>query len=293
MVKDGITRDAYRLVLNAAASVLGVKRTKVLDARFRFHRRLNLDNPRTLADKVSWIELNTDRTLAAKLTDKYSVRNYVADKGLRSILIPLCGGPWEDVDSIDIAKLPDRFVIKATHGCEMNYICKDKASVDTEHMRKQLRCWLGSDYPRACIEPHYKLIPHRLYAEEFIGGMEGVVDYKFHCINGEPCFILACSNREDSVRLNLYDLEWNPIPGIQGRKANDHELKRPSLLAEMITVAGILSENFDFVRVDLYEAKGRVLFGELTFTPASGVFPNFTDEFVAHWGEALHVTGLD
>lgn len=293
MAKAGITRETYRLMLNIAANVLGVKRTKVLDARLRFHRYLNLDNPRTLADKVSWIELNTDRTLAAKLTDKYSVRDYVANKGLKSILIPLCGGPWKDVDDIDISKLPDRFVIKATHGCEMNYICKDKSSVDVDRMRRQLRRWLNSDYSRACIEPHYKLIPHRLYAEEFIGGMEGIVDYKFHCFNGEPRFILACSDREDFVRLNLYDLEWNPIPGIRGRKANDHELMRPSLLAEMITVAEVLSEDFDFVRVDLYEAKGHVLFGELTFTPASGVFPNFTDEFVERWGEVLHVTGLD
>lgn len=292
MARTRFTRDVYREALNIATDVLGVKRAKVLDARLRFHRRLDLDNPRTLADKVSWIELNTDRSIAAKLTDKYEVRNYVAEKGLGSILIPLCGGPWENVTDIDISKLPDRFVIKATHGCEMNYICKDKDTIDTEHMLRQLNLWLKSDYPRACIEPHYKLIPHRLYAEEFIGGMGGVIDYKFHCINGEPCFILACSDREDSVRLNLYDLHWNSISGIQGHKANSRELAKPSLLSEMIDVARILSEDFEFVRVDLYETNGCVRFGELTFTPASGVFPNFTDAFIERWGEVLHVAGL-
>ena len=289
MIKSGHVRDLYRSILNVSTKVFGVKFTKELDARIRFHRNLDLDNPHTLADKVSWMELNTDRSIAAKLTDKYEVRQYVADKGLESILIPLCGGPWKAVEDIDISELPDSFVIKATHGCEMNFICKDKRSIDVGSMRCQLRRWLESDYPRACIEPHYKLIPHRLYAEELIGGMDGVIDYKFHCLNGEPCFILACSNREHSVKLNLYDLEWNEIPGIQGIKANNHGLKRPLLLPEMIDIARALSSDFDFVRVDLYETNKRIRFGELTFTPASGVFPNFTEEFIEYWGSKLRI----
>lgn len=293
MAADSNTRSIYRTGLNVAVRLLGVKRAKQLDAKVRFHRTLDLDNPRTLADKVSWIELNTDRRLAARLTDKYEVRDYVAEKGLEDTLIPLCGGPWESADDIDIAELPERFVLKATHGCEMNYICKDKGTLDVERMLARARKWLASDYSRSCIEPHYKLIPHRLYAEEFIGGMDGVIDYKFHCLNGEPRFVLACSGREESVKLNLYDLNWVPMEGVQGPKKNSHQVARPSSLNRMVEVARVLSGDFDFVRVDLYEHEGAVRFGELTFTPASGVFPNFTDEFIGRWGEVLHVSGLD
>ena len=293
MTSPELARNFYRHALNASSLILGVERTKKLDSRFRFGRKLNLENPKTLSDKICWIELNTDQTLAARCTDKYAVRSYVEEKGVGDILIPLVGGPWIEASDIDINSLPNQFVLKATHGCEMNYICKDKSKLDYSDLLNKANLWLGEDYPRACIEPHYKLVPHRLYAEEFVGGLGDVVDYKFHCINGNPVFVLTCSNREESLKLNLYDLDWNPIPGLQGAMKNEKEIKRPKNLKGMVDVAKTLSSDFDFVRVDLYEANGKILFGELTFSPACGVLEYFADSFIAKWGEGLHVKGLD
>ena len=294
MSKEGIAKVGYRKLLNAVATVAGPAAAKRLEARYRFGRKLNLKNPKTLADKVSWIELNTENPLATTCTDKYAVREYIAQRGLGDILIPLCGGPWTEAGDIDIDALPDAFVMKAAHGCGMNYICKDKLKLNKADFMACAEKWLKEDYPRACVEPHYKKIPHRLYAEKFIGGFDsGVVDYKFHCFNGTPQFILACSNREVSVKKNLYDLEWNPISGIKGHEKNDHELPCPELLGEMIAVSRVLAKDFEFVRVDLYSCEGKVLFGELTFSPAAGVFPNFTDDFVSHWGGTLQVSALE
>lgn len=282
-------RDVYRGLLNGLTHCVGTKRAKLFDARFRYGRRLDLDNPRTLADKISWLELNGDRKTMANLTDKFEVRDYVAEKGLTDILIPLCGGPWTNADDIDIDVLPSQFVLKATHGCEMNYICRDKSALDITDLLSQARVWLASDYPRACVEPHYKLIPHRVYAERYVGGMDDVIDYKFHCLNGVPSFVLTCSNREKSLKLNLYDLDWNAIEGLRGSMKNVVEIARPKTLLEMTDVARTLSSDFDFVRVDLYEKDGKVYFGELTFSPAVGVLPYFTDEFIANWGGRLHI----
>lgn len=282
-------RDVYRGLLNGLTHCVGTKRAKLFDACFRYGRRLDLDNPRTLADKISWLELNGDRKTMANLTDKFEVRDYVAEKGLTDILIPLCGGPWTSADDIDIDVLPSQFVLKATHGCEMNYICRDKSALDITDLLSQARVWLASDYPRACVEPHYKLIPHRVYAERYVGGMDDVIDYKFHCLNGVPSFVLTCSNREKSLKLNLYDLDWNAIEGLRGSMKNVVEIARPKTLLEMTDVARTLSSDFDFVRVDLYEKDGKVYFGELTFSPAVGVLPYFTDEFIVNWGGRLHI----
>lgn len=293
MSSVGFGRDLYRGLLSGLALCAGTKRAKLLDASIRFGRRLNLDDPQTLADKISWLELNGDRETMARLTDKFEVRGYVEEKGLGDILIPLCGGPWEDISDIDVDALPSQFVLKATHGCEMNYICRDKAALDVADMVAHARKWLASDYPRACVEPHYKLIPHRIYAEQYVGGMDDVVDYKLHCLNGTPSFILTCSNRERSLKLNLYDLDWNAIDGLQGSMKNPGDIERPSMLSKMVDVSRALSSDFEFVRVDLYEKDGQVYFGELTFSPAVGVLPYYTDEFIAQWGEILHVTGID
>lgn len=293
MSSTGIPRTIYRACLNAASTTFGTKRAKTLDARVRFGRRLNLDDPKTLADKVSWLELYGNQERMARLTDKYAVREFVASRGLVDTLVPLAGGPWNDVMEIDTDALPDAFVLKATHGCEMNYIVRDKGVLDETDMLACARRWLVEDYPRACVEPHYRLIPHRLYAEEYIGGFSGdVVDYKFHCVNGEPAFVLTCSERRSKggLRLNLYDLDWQPIDGLQGSEANNREIARPSLLMEMIDVSRMLARGFDFVRVDLYEHEGKVFFGEMTFSPASGVFGSFTDEFVDYWGNRLRIT---
>lgn len=292
MSSAGIARDLYRHLLNAEALVLGAKRAKELDARIRFGRKLDLSSPRTLADKICWIELNTDQTLAARCTDKWAVRDYVAEKGLASLLVPAYG-PWRCVEDIDVDALPNAFALKATHGCEMNYLVSDKKLLDVDEMLAYARRWLDEDYPRACVEPHYKLVPHRVYAEDFIGGMDQIVDYKFHCLNGEPRFVLTCSERDRGLKLNLYDLDWSPIDGLQGSMRNDKKIAKPKLLDEMIDAARTLSADFDFVRVDLYESDGKVMFGELTFSPACGVMEYYTNDFVMRWGEELRVHGLD
>lgn len=282
----------YRTFLNSYSRIFGVRLAKEFDAHIRFGRKLDLEEPTTLADLVNWIELNTDQTLPALCSDKYAVREYVASKGLGSTLVPLCGGPWTCINQIDIESLPRSFVLKAAHGCEMNYLCQDKEKLDKKDLFEKAKHWLKIDYSRACVEPHYKLIPHRLYAEKYIGGLDDVVDYKFHCFNGEPQFILTCSERNESLKLNLYDLDWNPLSGLKGPMQNEKNIARPIHLNEMIRISRILSKDFDFVRVDLYEDNNEVLFGELTFTPACGVFPYYTDEFIQYWGERLHVDNL-
>ena len=40
---------------------------------------------------------------------------------------------------------------------------------------------------------------------------------------------------------------------------------------DMIRVARLLSADTDYVRVDLYNIDGKIYFGEMTFTPASGL----------------------
>ena len=39
----------------------------------------------------------------------------------------------------------------------------------------------------------------------------------------------------------------------------------------MLKIAGILSDGFRYVRVDLYHVNGSIKFGEMTFTPACGL----------------------
>ena len=39
----------------------------------------------------------------------------------------------------------------------------------------------------------------------------------------------------------------------------------------MWNLAEVLSKNYSFIRVDLYNVRGRIYFGELTFFPTTGM----------------------
>ena len=288
----------YAGLLSAISNTAGVDAAKIFDTLLRDHRLLNLKNPQTLSDKVSYIELHEQSPLAPSCTDKYAVRQYIADKGLSDILIPIYGGAYTDFDEIDFDSLPDSFVIKATHGCKMNYLVPDKSRFDREDCRREVRRWLNTTYGTYSMEPHYYTIAHRVYIEKYLSRAEELVDYKFHCLNGEPRFVLVCSDRKSDggkamqVTRDLYDTHWQLIDEIVtmgDEKRGSGAMKKPERFEEMVSIARTLSADFKFVRVDLYELDGQIYFGELTFTPAHCVFPHFSDRFNREMGKLLHI----
>ena len=288
----------YAKILGIISIIAGVDVAKKLDAQLRFHKKLNMKNPTTLSDKVTYIELHEQSPLASSCTDKYAVRDYVDKKGLGDTLVPLVGGPWSSTEEVDFVTLPDSFAIKATHGCKMNYLVPNKVAMDVEKCRQEMNRWLETTYGGYSMEPHYLTIPHRIYAEQYLENANQLVDYKIHCLNGKPEFILVCSNREANgdaamkVTLDLFDLEWKHIPELitsGAEVAGDGSIPKPKGLNKMIEMARILSEDFKFVRVDLYELKGKIYFGELTFSPGCCVLPYFTNKFDLEMGKKLQI----
>ena len=288
----------YAKVLGRISAIMGVDVAKKFDAQLRFHKKLNLKNPTTLSDKVTYIELHEQSPLAPSCTDKYAVRKYVEDKGLGGTLVPMAGGPWSKVEEIDFSALPDSFAIKATHGCKMNYLVPDKAKMNIEQCRKEMTRWIATTYGGYSMELHYLTIPHRIYAEKYLENANQLIDYKIHCLNGKPEFILVCSDRKANgdaamqVTLDLFNLEWNHIPELipsGSEVAGDGSMPKPQKLDEMIDIARRLSEDFKFVRVDLYELDGKVYFGELTFSPGNCVLPYFTHKFDLEMGQKLQI----
>ena len=292
-------KTLYGKILGSMSSLLGVDFAKQFDTRLRFHRTLNLKAPTSLADKVTYLELHKQSQLASICTDKYAVREYIRKKGLEDILIPVVGGPWSSVEDVDFDGLPDKFALKATHGCKMNYLVADKSELDYLKCKAEMQRWLETTYGSYSMEPHYLSIPHRIYAEEYLADAAQLTDYKFHCLNGEPQFVLTVSDRKTdgdkgmSLQLNMFDMNWNPIDKIVSYKkecAGNGNISKPKTFDRMVEIAKILSKDFDFVRVDLYERNDAVLFGELTFSPGCCVFPYFTQDFLNDMGRKLQLS---
>lgn len=278
-----------RRLENICCKVMGAETMLRLEARLRFHKRISISNPITLSDKICYLEFREKNDLRVQCSDKYAVRKYVEDKGLGEILVPIYGDVYTSFADIDFDELPMKFVIKARHGCQMNLICTEKTKLNMDEACQTVNKWMFDGFNRSNIEPHYSKIPKGIIVEKYLENADAIKDYKIHCLNGHPEFILVCSERTNGLRLNLYDLDWQPINKIIGKHKNTKEIIKPKCIDKMIEISKKLSEDFKFVRVDLYEIDGEVYFGEMTFTPDGGMLSYFSQDFDEEMGKRLKV----
>ena len=109
------------------------------------------------------------------------------------------------------------------------------------------------------------------FAEKLLDQHKKLLDYKFYCFNGQPKYVHVDRNLKSNPTQSFYDMNWQKIKGLyRGYKYDDKSLEIPNNFDEMKFIATELSTNFKFVRVDLYNHLGEILFGEMTFLPASG-----------------------
>ncbi len=233
-----------------------------------------LINPITFNEKIQWLKLNDSKPLKSVCADKYLVREYIKDKVGEDYLIPLLGY-WDKFEDIDFTTLPQKMIFKSTTGSARYKIIKNKNNIDYQDLKKSMDLWQKLPYGYAGMEIHYLDIDRKIICEELLD-MNGpsVVDYKIHCFNGNPRIVEYISDRKDhSYCESWFDTEWNKLNIFMDSDFSfNHEItpKPPQKLKEMLKIAKILSEDFIYVRVDLYEIKGTIYFGELTFTPANG-----------------------
>ncbi len=264
---------------------------------FRCYRKVfgrwpNVSNPKTLIEKIYWLQLNSDTTLWSICADKYKVRGYLEEKGLSKYLNEIYA-VWQDSEELDFSVLPHEFVLKTNNASGQVVIVRDKNKINVEEIKGQLSWWLNHPFGASGGEIHYLRIKPLIFAEKLIPVPEGeksLVDYKIWCFGGEPfCILVVYERTRHTVNLALYDLDW--VPMFNYLKETKHaivrtevEIPKPSCLDEMLNVAKILSSGFPEVRVDLYNVNGCPMFGEMTFSTGFGYF---TDEFYRILGDKV------
>lgn len=121
-------------------------------------------------------------------------------------------------------------------------------------------------------------------------------DYKFYCFNNQVYCVMICIGREKG-KPNFYfmDKDWKLLKinqdgiNIKGK----HKISKPKNIEKMFEYAEKLCKGFPFVRVDLYNIDGKIVFGELTFTPSAGLDTGYTEEGNVLLGEKLIIERTD
>ena len=256
-------------------------------------RRMNIRQPQDLNQAMLRLSYRNSkdakmRELIPLCVDKYAVREYIVSKGYGDTLNE-CYGVYNNVDEIDFDALPNQFVMKMTNASGRNWICKDKSEADWEKWKVQFKEWLADhDFGWQTGEWQYALIKPRIVVEKYLEtlGESSLIDYKFQCFHGEPmsCFVGYDRNPSDphgDVNFDDYDMKWNRTDRILPEwHCSRRLLQKPQNWEQMIQMARDLSREFDYVRCDLYEIKGKILFGEMTFTPQGCVQGFYSQDYL-------------
>lgn len=242
-------------------------------------RKLNLQNPITYNEKLQWLKLYDRNPLYTNLVDKYEVRTFISEKIGNEYLIPVIG-VYNSAEEINWESLPDKFVLKCTHGSGTNIICLDKSKLNIDLAKEKLNKWMKKSWYWYGREWPYKNVTPRIICEKYMVDESGkeLKDYKVFCFNGSPKIIQVDFNRFKGHKRNLYDTDWNYIhASIQEPTDPNTVIKKPEKLDKMLELARLLSKDFAHVRVDFYSINDRIYFGEMTFYHGAG-FQKFTPE---------------
>lgn len=256
-----------------------------LQYRIKLGRVCNLKNPKRWTEKLQLYKMYYRNPLLCKCVDKYEVRSFVEDKGLKDYLVKLYG-VWDTVENIDFSRLPNSFVLKTTDGSggENVILVKNKQQLNMTELRNNVFSWQTVRYPNAGREWAYTGIKKsRIIAEELLinknNSDAGIEDFKILCYNGIPKYVIVDKDRYLDHKRNFYTTSWERVNVTTDHEQFEEDYPKPENLDKMLQIAQILSEDFPFVRVDLYNVDGKIYFGELTFYPWTGYVQFTPDEF--------------
>lgn len=259
-------------------------------AYWHLRRRFaNFKNPKDISEHILSSMQKPEFLEYAKYADKVKVRDYIISKGLGDHLLKIYG-IWKDANEIDFNKLPEKFALKPNNGSGGHIFCHDKSKIDIPTVREKLNKALILEDIAYKWEPHYSKIEPKIFAEELIETPNGIlpIDYKFTCIKGKIADCFICSERDDNTSSAKYitlDTDWNILPYTFEKYLPKKVPQKPKHLAMMIDIAKLLSADFECVRVDLYEYKDKVYFGELTFSPWGGIMYSYNDYGISEMGK--------
>lgn len=238
---------------------------------------MNWKNPQTFCEKIQWLKIYNRHAEYTEMVDKDAVKKYVAQRIGQEFIIPTLG-VYDTVDDIDFSKLPNKFVLKCTHDSGGLIVCRDKRTLNIEATKEKLRKGLKRTYIIQNREYPYKQVARRIIAEEYIQTDSGsdLIDYKFFCFNGRAEYCQVIANRTTDESIDFYNRNWEHQEFIgllptAHHAPTSHDM--PENYNKMLNIADKLASEISspFVRIDLYNVRGKIYFGEITFFPATGI----------------------
>lgn len=256
--------------------------------------------PRDFAWKLRWRMKYDHNPEYVRVQDKLKVKEYAAEKGVKTADTYYV---TERAETIPFDELPEKYFIKANHGCAWNILYKDgefynwvsgealierdlsKSIITREECLRLCNRWLSSRYSKE--QWAYQHIEPKLFVEEKLESPDGneLTVYRCFVFDGVVKVI-----NEDSPMYKMgidvfVDADWKlfEVPRHYERPP-DPLPEKPENLREIVKTAEKLGAAFDFIRVDLYDTTKGIVLGEMTVYPEGGAINTpTTDPDFNHW----------
>lgn len=298
--KKIIPSRAIRIKVMQALSFVPDKIMVKMQYRIKTGRKLDLVSPKRFTEKLQQYKLYYRDPLMAQCADKYEVRKYVEECGLKHILNKLYG-VYDMPEEIDFEKLPQAFALKDTLGGGGNSVIlvRDKFEMNEQEIRRQMSIWVNEPAHRKHPgrEWIYDGRKHRIIAEEFIDSNEeegGLIDYKFFCFYGKAEYLYVIADRKvgEKAGFGIYNANYvrQSVRRLDERPL-ERDVEKPKNYGELKAIAEKLARPFPEARIDLYDQDGKIVFGEITFFDGSGYMTFEPDEFDFILGEKMKLKG--
>ncbi|CCJ72117.1 Putative sugar transferase [Cronobacter condimenti 1330] len=236
----------------------------------------DLASPTTLNEKICHRLVYDRNDFYTLLADKLAVRDYVHARTTRVKTAPLIG-IYRNAEDIDIASLPEQFVLKCNHDSGSTIVCTNKSTFNHHKALNKLKLALKKNMYYTTREWQYKNIPPVILCEHYI---DIVADndknttpemLRIHCFHGEVSFIEADFTDENGKGfVNVYDQDWRLQPFQMEYPNTPDAIPEPALFYQAILAAQALANGIDYCRVDLMLTKDDIYFSEITLSPRRG-----------------------
>lgn len=299
--KKIIRSQKLRFAILDALSFIPDKTMLALQYYIKMGRKCDFKKPQTWTEKLQLYKMYYRNPILGQCVDKYEVRKYVEKKGLKENLVKLYQ-IFDNAEELQVNNLPNSFVLKTTDGGGgLNVILvKDKENINLDEIKSEFNTWISrfkpGKIPSGREWAYTGIKKSRIIAEELLINKEnpdaGVEDFKILCFHGEPRYIIVDKDRYIDHKRNIYDTNWNKINVSTDHEQFETPYPMPKNFSEMLRIAKVLSEDFPFVRVDLYNVEGKIYFGELTFYPWTGYVKFTPESFDKELGDLFDISSF-
>ncbi len=243
--------------------------------------------PKDMSWKVRWRSRYDRNPMFVVIQDKYRVKEFAQARGVRSSeLFHVTDKP----ETIPFDSLPANCFIKANHGCKWNILRKDgefyhyddgddligrknfnERKLDRQQVIDFCREWLQTTYSKR--EWAYSQIKPVIMVEELLeqyGGGE-LIDYRCFTFKGHVAAVYVDSATYSINHQKIFvDTEWNEFK-LNIKEDVPHVLPpKPDNFSEIVSAAQRLAQDFDFIRVDLFNTTRGITLGEMSVYPMGG-----------------------